>query len=61
MKKYSGQIRLRMPKALHCFLVEEANKQGVSLNQYMVYLLARGNENVKLSRIEIKIQKTRTE
>lgn len=41
-KQYSGQTLLRMPKHLHRQLSEAANEEGISLNQYMVYLLAEG-------------------
>ena len=37
---YSGQLRLRMPKSLHQELTQEAEKEGISLNAYMVYLLS---------------------
>jgi predicted RNase H-like HicB family nuclease len=38
-KKYSGQIRLRMPPKLHEALSIRADREGVSLNRYMVRLL----------------------
>lgn len=38
---YSGQFRLRMPKSLHRMLVERSREEGVSMNQYCVYLLAK--------------------
>lgn len=41
LSDYSGQIRIRMPKELHQCLAREADNQGVSLNQYMVYLLSK--------------------
>ncbi len=37
---YSGQTRLRMPKALHARLAAEAEKEGVSLNTHLVSLLS---------------------
>lgn len=40
---YSGQIRVRMPKSLHAKLSQEAKKEEVSLNQYMVHLLSERN------------------
>lgn len=40
LSEYSGQIRLRMPKSLHKDLTIAAEKEGVSLNVYMVSLLA---------------------
>jgi len=39
---YSGQLRLRMPTSLHREIAERAEKEGVSLNTYMLYLLAKG-------------------
>jgi predicted HicB family RNase H-like nuclease len=35
-KKYKGSISLRVPKSLHRPLVEEANTEGVSLNQLIL-------------------------
>ncbi|MBS4024200.1 MAG: toxin-antitoxin system HicB family antitoxin [Clostridia bacterium] len=46
---YSGRITLRAPKSLHKKLVELAEKEGVSLNQYMVYLLSKEVEIVTRS------------
>ena len=37
---YSGQIRLRMPKSLHSRLASTAEKEGVSLNTHIVFLLS---------------------
>lgn len=37
----SGKFVLRIPKSLHRRLVLEAEKEGVSLNQYAMYKLAR--------------------
>ena len=39
---YSGKVLVRMPPYLHGELAEEAERQGVSLNQLAVTLLARG-------------------
>lgn len=41
-RKYSGQVRLRMPPALHQHVATMAGIENVSLNQYMVTTLARG-------------------
>ena len=38
---FNGNISLRVPKDLHRELVEMAKAQGVSLNQYCLYKLAR--------------------
>ena len=39
---FSGKILARTPKSLHKALTERARDEGVSLNQLVVYLLARG-------------------
>ena len=39
--KYCGRITLRTPKSLHKDLVEQAEKEGISLNQYLIYLLSK--------------------
>jgi len=36
----SGQLLLRIPKSLHALLRREAQREGVSLNQHLVALLA---------------------
>lgn len=40
---YSGQFKLRIPKSLHRSLVEHSRKEGVSMNQYCVYLLSKND------------------
>jgi antitoxin HicB len=37
---YNGRILVRLPKSLHRQLVEQAKEQGVSLNQWILTLLA---------------------
>jgi antitoxin HicB len=41
MAPFSGQLRLRMPKSLHAELSQAAENEGVSLNTYLISLLAR--------------------
>lgn len=41
--RYSGKFPLRIPKTLHRKLAESADKDGTSLNQYMVMLLSERN------------------
>lgn len=41
LSAYSGQFKLRLPKSLHRLLAEEARREGVSMNQYCVYLLSK--------------------
>ena len=38
--KYSGQFRLRVPKSLHKHLAERSKQEGISMNQYCIYLLS---------------------
>jgi len=38
--KASGKFTLRLPKSLHYKLTKEAEKEGVSLNQYALYKLS---------------------
>ncbi len=38
-----GRILLRLPKSLHKRLLQQAEREGVSLNQYAVSVLARGD------------------
>lgn len=40
LEDYSGRLVLRIPRSLHKHLKEEAEIEGVSLNQYMLYKLA---------------------
>ncbi|OHD56343.1 MAG: hypothetical protein A2Y33_12105 [Spirochaetes bacterium GWF1_51_8] len=52
-KKYNGKIHLRIPKHLHKELVEEAEKNCVSLNTYLVSIISM---NMTQSSIERKIK-----
>lgn len=38
---FSGKLNIRIPKSLHFQLSQEAKRDGVSLNQYIIYKLAR--------------------
>lgn len=40
---YSGQFKLRIPKSLHKQLSEHSKKEGISMNQYCLYLLSRND------------------
>jgi len=40
---YSGQFKLRIPKSLHHALVAHAKEEGISMNQYCVYLLTKND------------------
>jgi predicted RNase H-like HicB family nuclease len=39
-QKFSGRFMLRLPKSLHAKLSREADREGVSLNQYALYKLS---------------------
>ena len=40
LENYSGQFKLRIPKSLHKKLVENSRQEGISMNQYCLYLLS---------------------
>lgn len=39
-ENYSGQFKLRIPKSLHRLLAMQSRREGISMNQYCVYLLS---------------------
>jgi predicted RNase H-like HicB family nuclease len=39
---YSGQFKLRIPRTLHRRLAERSQQEGISMNQYCLYLLSDG-------------------
>jgi predicted RNase H-like HicB family nuclease len=41
INEFSGNFKLRMPKSLHKSLANAAKEEGVSMNQYCVYLLSK--------------------
>lgn len=43
LEAYSGQFKLRMPKSLHKKLSEQSKREGISMNQYCIYLLSQNN------------------
>ena len=49
-EEYSGKFNVRMPRGLHRQLVRAAERDGVSLNQYVVTLLARGDAQAHVER-----------
>lgn len=49
-KPYSGKFTLRIPKSLHKELVVLAAFEGVSLNQLILMLVGRRNEQVQSQR-----------
>lgn len=42
-EEYSGQFKLRIPKSLHRQLAMQSKKEGISMNQYCLYLLSQNN------------------
>jgi predicted RNase H-like HicB family nuclease len=42
IQAYSGQFKLRIPKSLHKLLTERSRQEGISMNQYCLYLLSNG-------------------
>lgn len=43
LEDYSGQFKLRIPRSLHRMLTEHSKREGISMNQYCVYLLSRND------------------
>ena len=43
LEDYSGQFKLRIPKSLHRQLAERSKAEGISMNQYCMYLLSRND------------------
>lgn len=41
LEEYSGKLVIRIPRSLHKELKEAAKREGVSLNQYMLYKLSK--------------------
>ena len=41
--EYSGQFKLRIPKSLHRTLAEHSKREGISMNQYCLYLLTKND------------------
>ena len=41
INEYSGQFKLRLPKSLHRQLAEHSKREGISMNQYCLYLLSK--------------------
>lgn len=42
-ESYSGQFKLRIPKSLHRQLAMQSKREGISMNQYCLYLLSQNN------------------
>lgn len=42
IRKYSGQMRVRLPKSLHYRLAQKAENEGVSMNTLIIQYLTEG-------------------
>ena len=40
---YSGQFKLRIPKSLHRQLAQQSKREGISMNQYCLFLLSQNH------------------
>ena len=43
LEDYSGQFKLRIPKSLHRALAEHSRREGISMNQYCLYLQSKND------------------
>ena len=43
LEEYSGQFKIMMPRSLHRDLAEHSKKEGISMNQYCIYLLSKND------------------
>ena len=50
-EEYSGKFNVRIPKSLHRALAEASRREEVSLNQYVLSLLARGDAQYRVERL----------
>jgi len=50
LEDYSGQFKLRLPKSLHKELAEKSKQEGISMNQYCLYLLSKNSSHIVESR-----------
>ena len=45
--EYSGQFKLRIPKSLHRALAQHSKEEGISMNQYCLYLLTKNDAETR--------------
>ena len=45
--EYSGQFKLRIPKSLHRALAQHSKEEGISMNQYCLYLLTKNDAEAR--------------
>lgn len=64
LENYSGQFKLRIPRSLHRSLAEHSQREGISMNQYCVYLLSKNDvmysKWYEWLRKEVELKKTKT-
>ena len=53
LSDYSGQFKLRMPRSLHRSLSVNAKKEGISMNQYCIYLLSKNDATHSMNSIPV--------
>lgn len=51
---YSGRFNVRIPKSLHKSLAETAEREGVSLNQWIVSLLSAANAGTRPDSLPVR-------
>ncbi len=57
LNDYSGQFKLRIPRSLHRLLAEHSKREGISMNQYCVYLLSRNDAVYSKRNLQHEIEK----
>ena len=57
LEDYSGQFKLRIPKSLHRSLAEHSKKEGISMNQYCVYLLSQNDSALHKAQKQNRLKK----
>ena len=45
--EYSGQFKLRIPRSLHRSLALHSKEEGISMNQYCLYLLTKNDAEAR--------------
>jgi len=58
--QYSGRVLLRMPRSLHQQLVENAEREEVSFNQYVVSLLSERDAFREMGKINKQLEDIRS-
>ncbi len=59
--EFSGQFKLRIPKSLHRSMTEHAKEEGISLNQYILFLLSKNDALYSSRRNKKKQEETEEE